>query len=111
MSYRIYGRAGEKVVKGVINDQFGGEQALEVDDKASGYTTISSRPNARLISYSEANGNETSDAFVVTSKNLQAGDLTDLSNSSSVGVVNLEQENSHRHKMTTGVEISKNNNI
>lgn len=36
MSYRIYGRAGQKVVTGVVSDQVGGDQGFIPDDQNFG---------------------------------------------------------------------------
>lgn len=50
MSYRIYGRAGQKVISGVTNDQFSGEQGIIIDgDGNSGSISMTSRPNTVLV--------------------------------------------------------------
>lgn len=103
MSYRIYGRAGQKVVTGVVSDQVGGDQGFIPDDQNSGDTSMSSHPQTRLVNESDASGDEMSDAFVVTSKNQSIRNLEDVGNES---VTSLQYTN-NQDKMNTGVEVRK----
>lgn len=103
MSYRIYGRAGQKVITGVISDQIGGDQAFVPDEQNSGDMSMSSHPQTRLIEDSEASGDEMSDAFVITSKSQSIRNLEDVGNESATSL----QRTSNQDKMNTGVEITK----
>lgn len=103
MSYRIYGRAGQKVITGVISDQIGGDQAFVPDEQNSGDMSMSSHPQTRIVDDSEASGHEMSDAFVIASKNQSIRDLEDVGNAS----VTSLQHTSNQDKMNTGVEIRK----
>lgn len=109
MSFRVYGRAGSKIITGIINDQVGGTQDLIPDEHETGSVGLTSRPNVRLIPVAEASGTETHDAFVATTKNSSVRDLADIGSGSETTLANVPNNNDevHRGTMNTGIEVKK----
>jgi hypothetical protein len=104
---RIYGKAGDKVDSGVIGDQFGGSSTVVPEERSQGTTAVQSRPNVRIVTAEEANGSETTDVFVVTSKSSSIRDLADVGNGSAVGIQKNEGNEAFNSDMSTGIEIKK----
>lgn len=109
---RVYGKAGHKVQSGVVSDQFGGAANITHDKSSGGSSAVYTRPNVKPILATDANGLETSNAYVVTSKNLSTRDLADIGNGSVVGLEKNEENQPIHSSMNIGVEVKKpTNNI
>jgi hypothetical protein len=109
MSYRIYGKAGLKKITGIIARSVEGTQDMTSDEQQSGSSTVSSRPNTKSISSSESNGKETSDPFIVTTKDSSVRDLADIGSGSNTGFFRLldSEDDSYRVPMNTEIKVTK----